>query len=194
MVPVWNEWLMEMIGLPVSDPTRYINRAYGGSWATRIPDSPKINWSSWKTIEESIANIVEGKVIPPGMTPLVKAYLDEYPPIAGKNWMQGSQAFISLYGGNDYIYGENDPAKVVLRISEEINKLAVYAAKSADINQPAWFIIGNIPDLAWVPRYKTGSQKKNADKVSALIKQHNQLLEKQIENWKTHYLPPKSAL
>lgn len=187
--PVWNEWLAEMLGVPVHDPSRFINRAYGGSWATRIPDSPKIDWSSWETIKEGFENIIAGKVIPPGMTPLVKAYLDEYPPIAGKSWMQSGQVFISLYGGNDYMFGEDDPNKVVTRISEEITKLATYATKSATTDNPSWFIIGNLPDLSWVPRFRTGSQQKDAKKVSALMNQHNELLQKQINNWKAFYSP-----
>ncbi|MGI9283442.1 MAG: SGNH/GDSL hydrolase family protein [Endozoicomonas sp.] len=169
--PVWNEWLIAMTDVQFTSPDHFVNRAYGGSFASDPKDDMHL----------------EGQLIPPDMKLIVNAYLKEYPAEKGKLWMQGNQGFSVLYGGNDYIYDFYNYQVVVERIIEQITRLADYASQSATQDSPNWIFVGNLPDLAWVPRYKTGTDKNKGPLLSKTVQGHNKLLSEQVLSLQQKY-------
>ena len=170
--PVWNEWLVAMTDVQFTSEDYFVNRAYGGSFASDPKDDMHL----------------EGQLIPPNMKLIVNAYLKEYPAEKGKLWMQGNQGFSVLYGGNDYIYDFYNYQIVVERITEQIIRLADFASQSATQGAPNWIFVANLPDLAWVPRYKTGTDKNKGALLSKIIQEHNKLLSEQVQSLQQTYL------
>ncbi|KEQ14117.1 SGNH/GDSL hydrolase family protein [Endozoicomonas numazuensis] len=169
--PVWNEWLVAMTDVQITSGDYFVNRAYGGSFASEPKDDMHL----------------EGQLIPPNMKLIVNAYLKEYPAEKGKLWMQGNQGFSVLYGANDYIYGYYNYQVVVERITEQVTRLADFASQSATEDSPNWIFVGNLPDLAWVPRFKTGTDKNKGPLLSKAVQGHNKLLLQQLQNLQQQY-------
>ena len=181
--PVWNEWLAPMMNVPVDDPERYINRAYGGSWAIDFRDDLKIRWNHLK---EDIVRLINGKLIPPDQERLVNAYLDEYPDkINSQNHPDGGQAFAFFYGANDYLNDYQNVDRVVDRIFDQVIRVTEYLDK-APSRLPDWIVIANLPPLHRAPRFvhATVTERKKVEKV---INAHNTLLEQRYREIRANY-------
>ncbi|MGI9277608.1 MAG: SGNH/GDSL hydrolase family protein [Endozoicomonas sp.] len=181
--PVWNEWLAQWLGVPVYDKTKYINRAYGGSWAINFMDDIRLRPEH---LVEDIKRMIDGKLIPPDLVRLVNAYMAEYPDEVNKeHYPEGGQLFVFLYGGNDYLNGETDVDKVTERITEQVERTAQYLSK-APSHWPNWITVANLPPLERAPRYLEASLAIR-QKTRLIIQSHNSLLKKKSEALKTRF-------
>ena len=188
--PVWSEWFGKMLlGDDVSNEFSYINRAYGGSWASELGDQ-KIDWTlDIPELANTIVDYINGKLMPPNMHYLISAFVDEYPV------SKGGEAIGILYGANDYMNNDyskpeskanprTHPAELVRDIQQETIRLADWAADTA-ANAPKSFIyISNLPDMSKAPRYIGDSKKDQGAEALADIEQHNQLLKDMVASFR----------
>ena len=170
--PNWSEWLATMLLQDSSDPNQYINRAYGGSWASDITDDITINW---KHPGDTIKTMIQGKLVPPNMKRLVSAYLEEYPMERLPEDMRGNQVFGVIYGANDYLFDYYDYKVIVERIFEQISRIAAYAARGASPDKPNWIFVSNAPNIALAPRFQDPKERAKLPKLLRAIKGHNAL-------------------
>lgn len=184
--PVWSEWFGQMLlGNDVSNELSYINRAYGGSWASKLGDQ-KIDWTlDIPELVNSIVDYIDGKLLPPNMHYLVSAFLDEYPV------SKGGEAISVLYGANDYLNNDYskpeskanpraNPTTLVRDIHQEITRLADWAADTADDAPRSFIYVSNLPDMSKAPTYASGGKNGQGGDALTDIKQHNQLLESMV--------------
>ena len=181
--PVFNEWLALSLGVEVENPEKYINRAYGGSWAIPFKDDIQIRWGH---LEEDIKLMVDGKLIPPDLDRLIDGYFLEYPPEVNRALHpDGGQAFGFLYGANDYLNGYDDSSKVVASIMEQVERIANYLSK-APSRFPNWIYIANMPAMYRAPRLLKAPEQQR-DKLKKLVESHNVLLEESYLKLKKQY-------
>ncbi|WP_062267042.1 SGNH/GDSL hydrolase family protein [Endozoicomonas arenosclerae] len=181
--PNWSEWLGYMIlGNQVQLPEVYVNRAYGGSWASRLGQQ-KIDWTwNLRKLKASIVEFVNGKLLPPNMHSIVSAYIDLEHPAS-----EGGELIAVFYGANDYM--NNDylakpgkfppritPESTVNDINHELVRLADWASKAPQGAPESFIYIANLPRMSIAPRYRSGGKKGQGKYVDADVLEHNRLL------------------
>ena len=187
--PNWSEWFGLMaLHDDVGDKQRFINRAYGGSWATRSKDE-KIDWdfAHPDILIQSIENFIDGKLVPPNFHKVVSAFLLEYPKA------NGGELITALYGGNDYM--SNDyllpvskehprlyPKTVVADIAFEVRRLADWALSAPDGAPATVIYVINLPDMSKTPRFINGTKKGQGEAVKKDILSHNALLRQAVSD------------
>lgn len=181
--PNWSEWLGYMIlGSRIESPDAYVNRAYGGSWASRLGQQ-KIDWTwNLEKLKESIKEFINGKLMPPNMHSLVSAYIELENPQS-----KGGELIAVFYGANDYM--NNDylakpgkfpprmtPEAIVNDIAHELVRLADWVSQSPRGAPESYIYIANLPRMSIAPRYYSGGKKGQGKYVDADVLEHNRLL------------------
>ena len=186
--PVWSEWLGKAILKDnVRDEKYYINRAYGGSWASKLGDQ-KIDWTlNIHALVKTVVDFIDGKLIPPDMHNLLDAFFLEYPE------SKGGEVIAVLYGANDYMnnnYSKAEsksnprahPETVVNDIISGVVKLADWASAMPEHSPLSIIYVSNLPDMSITPRYREKQEKSQDLYVLKDIKTHNELLQEQVKN------------
>lgn len=112
---------------PVAPPSDGINFAYGAATSG----------------DTTIAHLATGNAALqtlPGLTQQIQQFEGLY---AGPNQPDSDALFVLWIGGNDYLFGINDPATVLANIANAINTLSGLGAEN--------FLIANLPDLGETP-------------------------------------------
>ena len=135
---------------PAAPPSDGINFAYGAatSGATTI--------AHLATGNPALSTL-------PGLTQQIQQFQALY---AGPNQPDPDALFVLWIGGNDYLFGVNDPATVLMNIENAINALSALGAEN--------FLIANLPDLGETPL--AGLQGTEAP-LNAVTQVHNDGLE-----------------
>ena len=169
----------------IGNKQTYINRAYGGSWASGLWDQ-KINWTlNLYNLESSILDAIYGKLIPPNFHFLLDGFFMEYPSSSG------GEVITILYGENDYLNNDyskpeskenqrTHPETVITDLKKEIIRLANWAARGS---APSVFYIPNLPDISKAPRYQNGDKTGQGAAVLEAIKAHNVLLKQLVTSF-----------
>ncbi len=135
---------------PLAPPSDGINFAYGAatSGATTI--------AHLATGNPALSGL-------PGLTQQIQQFQALY---GGPNQPDPDALFVLWIGGNDYLFGVNDPATVLMNIENAINALSALGAEN--------FLIANLPDLGETPL--AGLQGAEAP-LNAVTQVHNDGLE-----------------
>ncbi|WP_282608172.1 SGNH/GDSL hydrolase family protein [Pelagibius sp. Alg239-R121] len=112
---------------PVAPPSDGINFAYGAA-------------TSGATTIAHLATGNPALSVLPGLTQQIQQFQSIY---AGPNTPDPDALFVLWIGGNDYLFGINDPATVLANIENAINTLSGLGAEN--------FLIANLPDLGETP-------------------------------------------
>lgn len=135
---------------PASPPSDGINFAYGAATSG----------------DTTIAHLATGNPALstlPGLTQQIQQFQGLY---GGANQPDPDALFVLWIGGNDYLFGVNDPATVLTNIENAINALSALGAEN--------FLIANLPDLGETPL--AGLQGAEAP-LNAVTQVHNDGLE-----------------
>ena len=178
--PLWTEWLgLSLLGKGVEDSERYINRAYGGSFAMTAKDQLMLDLSnpiqSILDLTDTLKLIFGGKLVPPDLRLLREAYQGEYPKA------KPNTLYTIFYGANDYLTGEYAPLngsveKVTDSICRETEKLAEYFTGTTDESALGHIALVNMPDISRTPLFYKTKDVTKAEKLKEAITYHNQLL------------------
>lgn len=186
--PNWSEWLGYMVlGTNIESRDMYVNRAYGGSWASRLGEQ-KIDWTlDWDKFKASVVEFINGKLMPPNMHSLVSAFIEMEQPKSA-----GGEMIAVFYGANDYM--NNDylsdsktfpprikPENVVKDITDELVRLADWASKAPEGAPESYIYIAGLPRMSVAPRYISGGKKGQGEYADNDVKEHNRLLEESYQ-------------
>lgn len=178
---VWNEYLAQMWSIQKSDDDVYINKAFGGGWATTY-DYQLTVWNLIRHPIGTIKTLIVGKLIPPSLGLSVQSYLLEH-----QN-LNNETVYFVFSGSNDYLnvllfednYNttimSNYVDNVIAGLSSAVLKLEQAGARR--------FVIMGLPHLGEMPRFVRTMDRKV---LNAAIVQHNKRLEAHIDEWKKQY-------
>ena len=189
--PNWSEWVGQMVlGSRISSSESYINRAYGGSWASKLDDQ-KIEWSLAlthpKEFEDSVVEFINGKLLPPNMHNIIEAFMWEY------TTSEGGELVAVFYGANDYINNDYSkppgkanqraqPESVVADIKTELDRIARWARAKPENSPTSYIYVANLPRISLSPRYQTGGKKGEGQYIDNDIDEHNLLLKTAVDS------------
>lgn len=176
---VWFEYLAPMLGIDKEEEARYVNKAFGGSWAMTYNHQLTV----WNFIQHpllTLKTLITGKLIPPSLGLTVQAYLLEHPQI-------DSEAIYFIFsGGNDYINAlifedTYNPDIMNRYIDNVLNDLAASVNKLSQAGARHFVIIG-VPHVGDTPRFFHTAERPILNQA---VDQHNQRLQQLIAGWKT---------
>ncbi|MFI4962507.1 MAG: lysophospholipase/glycerophospholipid:cholesterol acyltransferase PlaC [Legionellales bacterium] len=178
---VWNEYLANMLSLPMDNEATYINKAFGGSWASTY-DYQLTVWNLIRHPLGTIKTLIVGKLIPPSLGLTVQAYLLEH------QKLDSQTVYFIASGANDYLnvlqFEDNyNPEIMSAYINIVLDNLSASVRNLANAGARHFVIMG-IPHLGETPKYVHTLDK---DVLNMAADNHNDRLLARIENWKEAY-------
>lgn len=178
---VWNEYLAEMLSIPMSDEEIYTNKAFGGSW-TATYDYQLTVWNLIRHPLGTIKTLIVGKLIPPSLGLTVQAYL------LGNRSLDTKAVYFIFSGFNDYLnilqFEDNYNTAVMSTYVDNVLDGLSSAVQKLEHAGAARFVIMGIPHVGDMPKYVKTSDR---EVLNAAADQHNERLEKRIVEWKKLY-------
>lgn len=175
---VWIEYLAEMLAIPQNDEDAYLNRAFGGSWASTYDDQLTV-WNLIRHPINLIKALIVGKLVPPSLGLTVQAYLLEHQRLNDRT------VYFIYSGGNDYLNSLRFEDKydsrimslyidnVIAGITSSIEKLAAAGARR--------FVVLGAPRVGNTPKFNNTTDK---DILNAAVDVHNERLKARIDELK----------
>nr|WP_232505635.1 SGNH/GDSL hydrolase family protein [Legionella clemsonensis] len=178
---VWNEYLASMIGIDREDAHFYDNQAFGGSWAVTY-DYQVTTWNLIRHPLGTLKTLIVGKLIPPSLGLTVQAYL------MMKSSLDEDAVYFVLTGANDYLnvlfFEDNyNPAVMNSYIDNVIDGLGTGVRKLIQAGARHVVIMG-LPNIGETPKFVHTTDKPV---LTAAMQQHNERLQKRVEEWRTSY-------
>ncbi|CEK12073.1 lysophospholipase/glycerophospholipid:cholesterol acyltransferase PlaC [Legionella hackeliae] len=178
---VWNEYLASMLGLDREDIHYYDNQAFGGSWAVTY-DYQVTTWNLIRHPLGTLKTLIVGKLIPPSLGLTVQAYL------LMNSSLDEKAVYFVFTGANDYLnvlfFEDNyNPAVMSAYIDNVIDGLGAGVRKLVKAGARHVVIMG-LPDIGSAPKFVNTTDKAV---LAAAMQQHNERLQKRVEEWHTAY-------
>ncbi|MDP3267626.1 MAG: SGNH/GDSL hydrolase family protein [Legionella sp.] len=179
---VWNEYLAEMFHIPQNDEDVYLNKSFGGSWASSY-DYQLTVWNLIRHPLGTIKTLIVGKLIPPSLGLTVQAYLLEH------ELLNKESVYFIFSGSNDYLnvllFEDNYNSTIMSTyVDNVLDNLSASIVKLANSGAKRFVIMG-IPHIGDTPRYSTLPLDRQV--LNAAADQHNARLQKLISMWQTQY-------
>lgn len=178
---VWNEYLAEMLSIPMVDEAFYTNKAFGGSWGATY-DYQLTVWNLIRHPIGTIKTLIVGKLIPPSLGLTVQAYL------LGNRSLDNQSVYFIFSGFNDYLnilqFDDNyNPTVMSVYVDNVLDGLSS-AVQKLEHAGAARFVIMGIPHLGDMPKFVNTPDR---DVLNAAADQHNARLEKRVADWQKLY-------
>lgn len=179
--PVWNEYLAPMLSISTEDADNYINKAFGGSFATTY-DKQLTVWNLIRHPLGTVKSLVVGKLIPPSLGLTVQAYLLE------QQKLNEDSVYFIFSGMSDYVnvlqFEDNyNPAIMQRYVTNVVDHLGHSVQRLADAGAKHFVIIG-INHMGDTPKFYNTLDR---EVLNAASLQHNTKVQSQIEEWKTKH-------
>jgi phospholipase/lecithinase/hemolysin len=175
---IWAEYLAEMMSIQKGDDDVYLNRAFGGSWASTY-DYQLTVWNLIRHPLGTIKNLIVGKLVPPSLGLTVQAYLLEH------QTLNDQSVYFIYSGGNDYInvlfFEDNYNTDVMSTYIDNVLDSITSAMQKLVKAGAKRFVVMGVPNIGETPKFVKTTDR---DVLNAAVEQHNQRLMKRIEAMK----------
>ncbi|KTD76341.1 lysophospholipase/glycerophospholipid:cholesterol acyltransferase PlaC [Legionella waltersii] len=175
---IWAEYLAEMMSIQKSDDDVYLNRAFGGSWASTY-DYQLTVWNLIRHPLGTIKNLIVGKLVPPSLGLTVQAYLLEH------QTLNDQSVYFIYSGGNDYInvlfFEDNYNTDVMSTYIDNVLDSITSAMQKLVKAGAKRFVVMGVPNIGETPKFVKTTDR---EVLNAAVEQHNQRLAKRIEAMK----------
>ncbi len=178
---VWNEYLAEMISVSSTDEELFTNKAFGGSWAATY-DYQLTVWNLIRHPIGTIKTLIVGKLVPPSLGLTVQAYL------LSNRTLDSKSVYFVFSGVNDYLnilqFEDNyNPSVMSVYVDNVLDGLTSAVQKLGNAGATRFVIMG-IPHVGDMPRFVKTTDR---EVLNTAADQHNERLEKRVEDWKKLY-------